>query len=260
MSFLDEFRAAMIATGEKSVSRTDIAKKAYVPNLAQKKVLRAARIGPRPEEEQRLFDIRVAETGQLLGTTYYPAVRSGSGREPEMRMGRGLINWLCEGETVWLGTDGLAVFALKSSSPIASAVDEDQIGSAIEKLGRMLDPRRVMERAKASQGPPGRRVTSSVVFERNAWVREFARQRSNGHCEMPGCDYVGFIKVDGTAYIEVHHITSMARAGFDVIDNVAAICPNCHAKAHYAKDHRVIETQLLAAIRKANDVYVKSIR
>ena len=256
MSFLDEFRAAMIAVSSKVVSHTDIEKKAYVPDMGQKRVLKLAGVEPEPEENVTMHDFRVAGTGEILRTTYYPSSRAGSGRKPEMRTGRGLPNWLSEGETLWMGTDGKSVFVLKSSLPIIHSVDAEQIEQATERLGRFLDPRKVMERAKATGGLPGKKETVSTVYERSAWVREFARQRSGGKCEMPGCTYVGFIKVNGEKYIEVHHIQSMARAGFDVIDNVAAICPNCHAKAHYAKEKATIETQLIAAIRAANDRYV----
>ena len=122
-----------------------------------------------------------------------------------MRIGRGLPNWLSEGETLWMGTDGKSVFVIKSSLPIIGSDDVEQIEQATEQLGRFLDPRKVMERAKASAGLPGKRETVSTTFERSVWVREFARQRSGGKCEIPGCNYVGFIKFNGEKYIEVHH-------------------------------------------------------
>ena len=248
MPFLDEFRASMRRVGEKRVTRTDIAKGAYVPNLAQKAVMSAAGFEPVSHDTGGPIDIRVAGSDQILPTTYYGSVRSGSGREPEIRMGRGIVNWLQEGQTLWLGTDGATVFALKSSLPLISTVDQEQIDEATERLGQFLDPRRVLERARASAGPPGRRETRSTVFERNPWVKEFARQRSGCRCEMPACDYVGFAKLDGTPYIEVHHIQSMASDGFDIIDNVAAICPNCHARVHHAQDLAAIQTRLLTTI------------
>jgi 5-methylcytosine-specific restriction protein A len=77
---------------------------------------------------------------------------------------------------------------------------------------------------------------------------------------MPDCDYVGFEKPDGTPYIEVHHIQSMADQGDDVIENVAAICPDHHAQAHYGKDCEEIQSQLLAAIRTANEQFLPNNR
>lgn len=88
MPFLDEFRASMRRVGEKRVTRTDIAKGAYVPNLAQKAVMSAAGFEPVSHDTGGPIDIRVAGSDQILPTTYYGSVRSGSGREPEIRMGR----------------------------------------------------------------------------------------------------------------------------------------------------------------------------
>ena len=169
-----------------------------------------------------------------------------------MRMGRGLVHWVREGDQLWLGTDGHTIFALKASAPEVLATDEVKIEEATEKLFRFVDINRLLLRARAAVGPPGNRETRSTVFERNPAVREVARIRSGGRCEMPGCTYVGFEKSDGTLYIEVHHVLSLARAGLDLIENVAAICPNCHAKAHYAKDSVTLEETLLNAVHAAN--------
>lgn len=260
MSFLDEFQASMRRVGEKQVTRTDVGKAAYVPSASQRLVMADAGHEPEPHTNGRLITIRVAGTNEILETSYYPSVRSGSGREPEVRMGRGLVNWVQEGETLWLGTNGTTVFALKSSALPFAMGDQEQIDEATENLSRFLDPREVLDRARASLGPPDRHETRSVAFERNPWVREFARRRSGGRCEIAGCGYVGFKMADGRPYIEVHHIQSMSAAGHDVIENVAAICPNCHAHAHYGKDRETIQAQLLEAIGVANKLYLPTIQ
>ncbi len=71
MPFLDEFRASMRRVGEKRVTRTDIAKGAYVPNLAQKAVMSAAGFEPVSHDTGGPIDIRVAGSDQILPTTYY---------------------------------------------------------------------------------------------------------------------------------------------------------------------------------------------
>ena len=35
-----------------------------------------------------------------------------------------------------------------------------------------------------------------------------------------------------TTYLESHHVTWLSRGGYDLIDNVVALCPNCHRKIH----------------------------
>lgn len=209
---------------------------------------------------ERRISIRVAGTDEVLSTTYYASERQGASRQPEIRMGRGLIHWVSEGETLWLGTDGSSVFALKSSSPQTNMEEQEQVDDAMERLGRFLDPRRVLARARASDPNPQRRETRSMAFERNPWVRELARLRSGSRCEMPECDYVGFEMEDGRLYIEVHHIESMADEGPDIIENVAALCPNCHARAHYATNRAEIQTQLQSVICCENARLLSEIR
>ena len=94
MPFLDEFCAAMILSASKRVTRTDVGKASYVPSFEQREVMSAAGVAPQPHTTGRTIPIRLAGTSEILDTTYYPSVRVGSGREPEMRMGRGLVHWM----------------------------------------------------------------------------------------------------------------------------------------------------------------------
>jgi hypothetical protein len=207
---------------------------------------------PEPFETGRTIPIRVAGTDAVLHTTYYPSIREGSGRDPEIRMGRGLLTWIREGERLWLGTDSKTVFALKEVTSQAVTADPDAVADAAENLMKFIDIRRLLQRARASMGPPGRRESSSVVFERNPAVREVARIRSGARCEMPGCAYKPFKKANGKLYIEVHHVQSLAQQGLDILENVAAICPNCHAMAHYAANKAELEKKLFDAVHAAN--------
>ena len=40
----------------------------------------------------------------------------------------------------------------------------------------------------------------------------------------------------GVPFLEVHHIDRLGTNGLDRIDRVAAVCPNCHRRSHYAAD------------------------
>jgi len=42
----------------------------------------------------------------------------------------------------------------------------------------------------------------------------------------------------------VHHIIPLADGGPDTLENVAALCPNCHRKMHVLKDKQDIQTLL----------------
>lgn len=78
---------------------------------------------------------------------------------------------------------------------------------------------------------PGKRKAESETFERDQNIVEYAIRRANGRCEL--CENVApFNKLDGTAFLEVHHIHYLRSGGNDTIDNVTALCPNCHRKMH----------------------------
>ncbi len=62
-------------------------------------------------------------------------------------------------------------------------------------------------------------------------IVEYALVRANGFCQL--CDQPApFNKKNGDPFLEVHHIKHLANEGSDTIDNVAALCPNCHRKIH----------------------------
>lgn len=76
-------------------------------------------------------------------------------------------------------------------------------------------------------------VKSTVLnqFIRSEYIRAYAKIRAQGHCELcekkaPFNDYLG------NPFLEIHHIIYLSKGGSDSIDNVAAICPNCHRKLH----------------------------
>lgn len=73
------------------------------------------------------------------------------------------------------------------------------------------------------------------VYLRSAAIRLYALERAKGICG--GCgNPAPFITSDGRPFLEVHHIRQVADGGPDHPEWVIAVCPNCHRKAHYAKN------------------------
>lgn len=74
---------------------------------------------------------------------------------------------------------------------------------------------------------------TTTVFKRNPDVIAEVLKRANGVCE--GCNNVAPFprKIDGSPYLEVHHIVMLSDGGDDTVQNAQALCPNCHRKAHY---------------------------
>ncbi|MBU1356776.1 MAG: HNH endonuclease [Candidatus Edwardsbacteria bacterium] len=73
----------------------------------------------------------------------------------------------------------------------------------------------------------------TYIYKRDPLVKAWILKSATGKCEK--CNKEGpFIKDDGTIYLEAHHLKSLSDGGSDTIDNVLALCPNCHREMHYA--------------------------
>ncbi|MFK4391531.1 5-methylcytosine-specific restriction endonuclease McrA [Peribacillus frigoritolerans] len=76
-----------------------------------------------------------------------------------------------------------------------------------------------------------RKVTQTTVYNRSVYIKEFARRVSNGICQL--CEKKApFVDKEGNPFLEVHHIDYLSRGGSDTVENVVAVCPNCHRKLH----------------------------
>lgn len=73
----------------------------------------------------------------------------------------------------------------------------------------------------------------TTVFRRNPDVVAEVLERANGICEKCKQSAPFLRASDGTPYLEVHHIITLADGGSDTVDNAMAVCPNCHRELHY---------------------------
>lgn len=213
---------------EKTVTKTDKSKAAYVPTAEQRHVLAVAGV---PAQHNRVFDLKVLDADQRsVSVSYYNAERlTAPGRPPEARMGREFISsWLQEGETVILGlVEGELFAAKKAAAP--------ELEKLIQRVARRADPRTILARAKAATGKPERVTITRSDFKRNPFVVQAAVLRARGKCEMPGCAAPLFARADGEVYLEVHHVVPLGEGGDDTLANVAALCPHCHRELHFGE-------------------------
>lgn len=87
---------------------------------------------------------------------------------------------------------------------------------------------------------------------RSAAVHLYATLRASGRCE--GCSLAApFSRPDGRPFLEVHHMTRLADDGPDLPANVAALCPNCHRRAHYSIDRMEFGCSLREQIARLED-------
>lgn len=84
------------------------------------------------------------------------------------------------------------------------------------------------------------RITTVKQYSRSIIVSEFARRMAKGICQLCG-ENAPFLNKEGEPFLEVHHIKELANGGSDSLDNVIALCPNCHRKIHILHDEEDIE-------------------
>ena len=111
-----------------------------------------------------------------------------------------------------------------------------------------LDTETLYQRAKGnSSSESGKRKTTRakrIVYPRSEIVKEYALDVADGLCQ--GCDEPApFTGKDGDPFLEIHHLYRRSDGGPDHPDNVVALCPNCHRRAHHGEDGDEFNRELI---------------
>ena len=61
-------------------------------------------------------------------------------------------------------------------------------------------------------------------------LRKQVKDSQNYQCAM--CQ----IKEDGFLILQIHHVKPISKGGTNEIDNLVALCPNCHCRIHSIMD------------------------
>lgn len=93
------------------------------------------------------------------------------------------------------------------------------------------------------------KTTETVVYYRDPYLKQMVKRIADGKCQFCGNE-APFIDKQGAPYLEAHHVVRLADGGRDAMDNIVAICPNCHRKAHVLNDE--IDKIILEGIAKHN--------
>ena len=94
---------------------------------------------------------------------------------------------------------------------------------------------------------PDRAKSNGWSYDRDPKVRNAVFRRAQGTCEF--CGKIGFMKSDGTRYLESHHIIALAADGADRLTNVIALCPNDHREAHFGERGKEIELEMMLKLK-----------
>ena len=127
--------------------------------------------------------------------------------------------------------------------PTADSDELEKRVAALLKIPNLEKPEGVKE--------PERREQMLSVHECDPKVKAWIIKNANGKCECCGAD--GFIKEDGSIFLEVHHLRLLAKNGSDTIKNAIALCANCHRKLHYAKNKEEMRKDLIKKIERLQE-------
>ncbi|MCD9518458.1 hypothetical protein CTM70_08260 [Photobacterium phosphoreum] len=85
----------------------------------------------------------------------------------------------------------------------------------------------------ASDKTPKKVLRYIEDYARNPNVVAEALYKAKGICEACHQPAPFIKKSNGEPYLEVHHIKPLSDGGEDSLENVQAICPNCHREMHF---------------------------
>ncbi|MBN1965367.1 MAG: HNH endonuclease [Anaerolineae bacterium] len=131
-----------------------------------------------------------------------------------------------------------------STPPIVST--SELIAERYKDLSLAELRRRAVEKAPIRAS---REVRQAIYRTRSDSIRAYALKRAAGICE--GCSSPApFQTASGQPFLEIHHLNRRADGGLDVPENVIALCPNCHRRAHHADDGEQFNSELKRRIRQ----------
>jgi len=124
------------------------------------------------------------------------------------------------------------LLAYKNYQVIEGVVFEKEFQSKVNDSLKDKQAARI-SRLSMHSGKSNRIQTISYSFQRDPDVVAEALFRANGICERCKNPAPFIRKSNGEKYLEVHHIVPLSDDGLDKVDNVLALCPNCHRELHH---------------------------
>lgn len=118
----------------------------------------------------------------------------------------------------------------------------------IDKRSSNLRKRKLMGKPKGSK-QPNLTVVQTTQAVRDPLVKAFVLQEADGVCECCG-NPAPFQKDDGSPYLEVHHLRTLADNGSDTVENAVAICPNCHRELHYGANRGALMVEFRGKVMR----------
>lgn len=142
------------------------------------------------------------------------------------------------------------MFPVKPEQQYIELEETEEILQEVSKLST----KELVRRTEINSGVKKRTKTETIVYYRDPYLKELVKRIADGKCQYCGCD-APFNDKNGKPYLEEHHVHRLADGGSDTIDNVVALCPNCHRKMHVLNEFQdVLE---LEGVAKGNETQSK---
>lgn len=139
-------------------------------------------------------------------------------------------------------TLGFQIFPKQILPSIEDVIKQENKESKKAKQLSTADLKKKLDDKKSQKINNAVKSKESITntYERDQNIVVYANRRANGICDL--CNKPApFNNKEGEPFLEVHHINQLAKGGTDWIDNVVALCPNCHRKVHILNDSNDIK-------------------
>lgn len=203
--------------------------------------------GPHPGKQRKIFLFSKVPVG--IGKRDGKGGRNGAlGRKSMFRFEGEVAPSPYEGP--WKTADGW-IFPLIAAGDLAFEKEELWVLSGADGISddEMWRRAREAEESEEGAGESGKKVVSRSGHRRSGLISGRIKREAAGVCDLCGHE-APFDDRNGKPYLESHHIKWLSRGGKDRLDNVVALCPNCHRKMHILDDgEEVRKLKELAARR-----------
>lgn len=143
------------------------------------------------------------------------------------------------GNIVWRVRPEL-VQAMLNVCPMMLSAGIEEYQKAEQEEAQKTSDDEVHARAKAAGSyAPVQYTSQTMQYRRNEYIAADAKRRAVGKCQL--CGKTPFLDKQNNAYLEVHHIIWLSKGGADALENVVALCPNCHRKMHINPENNDIQ-------------------
>lgn len=133
------------------------------------------------------------------------------------------------------------IFPLK----MANTSEENVKSDALESFTTKLSNEELFKKIKKNSRKEKATIVERKEYYRDPNLKEYVKRIADGWCQC--CKkQAPFEDRFDVPYLEEHHVKALADGGSDTMDNVVALCPNCHRKIHVLgekKDILMLERQ-----------------